>query len=681
MRTWFRLGKFVWPYRRKLALSVVFGVLAAALWSFELVLTYPITVMWGEHKTLANYVHHEISETTAEIDERNARLDELDLQLRQFPENGNRRQISERVVIIDAQSRNRVELNFFTSKLWMWTWIESRIVRNLPDDQMRLFATVFSLILLVTLVKGVFIYCQDYLAGRVSEAVVIDLRQEMFRKALKLDPQTISLDGSSAWLNDFTATLQSLTNGLSELGGRIVREPLKAVSCLAVLFFLNWKLTLVFLLFMPALGGLFHWMGQRLKRAANHVVESMGHLYKRLEETFFNVKAVVAFDQAARHRREFYRENKNFYQQAMKLVQIDALGGPVSEILGMLAASAVLLPASFLVLRRTTSIWGIPLASAPPTFPDLMLFYVLLAGVLEPMRKFSKFYTTIRLSTTVAERLFARMDTPSRLPIAKSPQFLPTFSQRIEIRDVDFQYGSASNEQSERGPILCGLDLTIRAGETIAVVGPNGSGKSTFVNLLPRFIDPMRGAVLMDGVNLKDARLRDVREQITLVSQETLLFDDTIMENIRYGRPDATDAEVEAAARRASVTEFSESLPLGLMTPVGESGGQLSGGQRQRIGLARAILRNSPVLLLDEPTSAVDAESEHLIYQSLRDFVQGRTTVLITHCLTPILLEILTRIVVFDRGRVIASGGHAELLVACPVYRGLWEAQTQRSAA
>ena len=662
-------------------LSVAFGAVAAFLWSFELLLTFPITVMFGEHHTLANYVDHEVTQTTHEIDSRNAELEQLEQRLRLLPEDGGRRRLSERVDVIEDQRRQRMELDVYTSKLWLLSWIKSKIIRNLPDDQFRMFALLFAFILLVTLIKGMSGYCQDVLAGSVAESVVIDLRQALFRSALRLDPQTVSLDGTSVWLTDFTYTLQNMATGLSELGGRVVREPLKALSCLVALFYFNWQLTLVFLLFMPVLGILFHWLGQRLKRAANRVVESMGRIYKNLEETFHNAKAVIAFDRAGRHRREFHRENKNFYWQAMRLVQIDAMSGPVAELLGMLAASAVLLPAAFLVLRETTTIWNIPLAGSPPTFPELALFYVLLAGVLEPVRKFAKFYNTIRYSTAIAERLFQRMDSRSLVQAPAAPQILPMLSQSIEFRDVSFQYAREANDHTERGPVLNGIDLTIFAGETVAVVGPNGSGKSTLVNLLPRFYDPNRGEVLFDGINLKDARLRDVREQIAIVPQETLLFDDTILENVRYGRPDASDEDVRDAARRAHVLSFADSMPLGLLTPVGEQGKQLSGGQRQRISLARAILRNPRILILDEPTSAVDAQSEQLIHASLKEFARGRTTLLITHCLTPTLLEFLNRIVVLDRGRVVATGRHAELLMACPVYQRLWEAQTQRSAA
>lgn len=681
MKTWNRLWLFIRPYRRKLMLSVVFGVMTASLWSLELLLTFPITIMFGEHHTLANYVTHEKGIASQEVDNRNANLERLNESLLSLPEDGTRKRLSERVILLKDIRQEQLNLNIYARKLWLLSSAEWIIIRNLPDDQFRMFALLFALILAVTLAKGLSSYTQDILAGGVAESIVIDVRQQMFRSALRLDPQTVSLAGTSTWITELTYSLQQLASGMTEMGGRIVREPLKAITCLISLLYLNWQLTLLFLLFMPVLGALFHWLGQRLKRAANRSVDSMSRIYRNLEETFYNAKAVIAFDQAGFHRRRFHRQNKNFYEQAMRLVQIDAMSGPVSELLVMFAASAVLLPAAFLVLRSTTTIWGIPLAGSPPTFPELALFYVLLAGVLEPLRKFSKFYNTIRLTTAVAERLFERMDTPSLVKNPTQPQFLRTLTQQIEFRNIRFQYASHDAEASDRGPVLNGLDLTIRAGETVAVVGSNGSGKSTLVNLLPRFYDPTSGDVLIDGINLKDARLSDIRDQIAIVPQETSLFDDTIFENIRYGRMQATDNEVIAAARRAHVLSFTETMPLGLRTTVGEHGKQLSGGQRQRIAFARAILRNPPILILDEPTSAIDAQSEKLIYATLKEFAVGRTTLLITHCLTPTLLEFLTRIIVLDRGRVVATGTHRELLETSLVYQRLWAAQTQRSAA
>jgi len=440
------------------------------------------------------------------------------------------------------------------------------------------------------------------------------------------------------------------------------------------MFYFNWQLTLLLLVFVPVAGWMFHLFGQRLRRATRRLIECFGRVNKCLEETLTNVRAVIAFDQAGFHRRQFHRRNHDYYAQAMRFHRIDAASSSAVEFLAVFAILVVLLPAAFLVLRSTTTIWGIKLATLPPTTPELVTFYALLAGVIDPVRKFSKFYTIIRQSGALSEQVFRRIDQQPLVRASDSPQWLPRLQEEIEFRDVHFSYARGDSDRSpDRGPVLNGLNLTIHAGETIALVGPNGSGKSTLAGLLPRFLDPDRGQVLFDGMDLREVRLRDLREQTAIVPQETLLFDDTIAENIRYGKPSATDAELQDAARRARVLDFTRNLPLGLNSPVGEGGRQLSGGQRQRVALARAILRDPRLLVLDEPTSAIDAESEDLIHAALREFVQGRTTVIITHDLCPALLKYVSRIVVIDRGRVIAMGTHSDLQSTCPQYQQFFE--------
>ena len=476
-------------------------------------------------------------------------------------------------------------------------------------------------------------------------------------------------------MTDFTYTLQGLSYGLGEVGGRIVREPLKAIACLAGMFYINWQLTILLLVFIPIAGWMFHLFGQRLRRATRRMIDGVGRLFKSLEETFINIRAVIVFGQSGFHRRMFHCRNREYFIQAMRLHRVDAASGAAVEFLTVFAVLAVLMPAAFLALRQVTSIWGIRLATLPPKMEELATFYALLAGVIDPVRKFSKFYNIIRQSGTLAEQVLKRLDQESLVAVNESPQWLPPLERSVEFRDVHFSYARADGDKTqERGRVLNGLSLKIEVGETVAVVGSNGSGKSTLVGLLPRFQDPDEGTVLFDDLDIRQARLHDLRDQIAIVPQEVLLFDDTIAENIRYGNPSATDQEVREAARRARVLDFADQKPLGLKTAVGEGGRQLSGGQRQRVALARAILRDPRLLILDEPTSAIDAESEVLIHSALKDFVHSRTAVIITHTLSPALLEYVSRIVVLDHGRVVATGTHSELQAVCPVYQQLWDA-------
>lgn len=682
MQTWSRLVSFVGPYWRRLAWSIVFGALAAALWSAELALTFPITVMFGEHKTLGNYVRHEIDKSSREAREHAAQLKLKEAELGQLPEDGTRDRMKRRLSVLNEIRREQGWQETKLFRVWMLSRIETRVLPKLPADSFRLFTVVFGLVLVVALLKGLCSFTQDLLAGSVAELVVIDLRQAMFRRTLKLDPQTVALNGTPKLMTDFTYTLQGLSYGLGELGGRIIREPLKAVACLAGMFYFNWQLTLLLLVFVPVAGWMFHLFGQRLRRATRRLIDSVGRIYKCLEETLVNVRAVVLFDRAGFHRRQFHRRNREYFEQAMRFHRVDAASSAAVEFLAVFAVMAVLLPAAYLVLREVTSIWGIKLATFPPTTPELATFYALLAGVIDPVRKFSKFYTIIRQSGTLAEQVFRRMDQESLVRVPDAPQWLPRLQHSIEFRDVHFSYARADGDTTlERGAVLNGLDLKIHVGETIAVVGQNGSGKSTLVGLLPRFQDPDQGAVLFDDVDLRQVRLRDLRDQIAIVPQDTQLFDDTIAENIRYGNPSASEAELRDAARRARVLDFADQQPQGLDTPVGEGGRQLSGGQRQRVALARAILRNPRLLILDEPTSAIDAESEVLIHAALREFVHGRTTLIITHSLSTALLEYVDRIVVLDGGRVVGIGTHGELQAVCPVYQQLWETHPRAAAA
>jgi subfamily B ATP-binding cassette protein MsbA len=345
--------------------------------------------------------------------------------------------------------------------------------------------------------------------------------------------------------------------------------------------------------------------------------------------------------------------------------------------MAFVAAFMALLPGCYLVLRQTTEIWGIRLSTGQIDIGDLTLLYVFLAGIIDPARKLSTTYPKLKRATAAADRIFELIDLKSLVKSPTHPQPLPRHVEAIEFKNVSFSYTGKDDGGSPRPAALENVSLRVTAGEVVAVVGENGSGKSTLVNLLPRYYDPHHGAVLVDGIDIRDVRLKELRGQLGVVTQETLLFDETIFENIRYGKPQATREEIEAAALQAHVTPFLGQLPDRLETQVGEKGGRLSGGQRQRVALARAILRDPAILILDEATSAIDSQSEFLIHQTLRNFTKGRTTFLITHSVSPSILDLVTRIVVMDRGQLIAAGPHEALIETCPVYQRLFQAQSK----
>jgi ATP-binding cassette subfamily B protein/subfamily B ATP-binding cassette protein MsbA len=371
-------------------------------------------------------------------------------------------------------------------------------------------------------------------------------------------------------------------------------------------------------------------------------------------------------------RRRFHQSNKAFYKKSMRIGRYDSLTRPLTEILGMGMICIALLSGAYLVLNQTTHLFGIRLADEPPKLGMMILFYGMLAGTSDPARKLSEVFGRLQRGAAAADRIYQLIDRRPTIVNPPNPTPLGRHGVDLVFDRIQFQYRPGQT-------VLDDVSLRITAGETIAIVGPNGCGKSTLANLVPRFFDPTAGRVLLDGIDLRDVRLRELRGQIGLVTQETLLFDDTVLNNIRYGSPHATREHVIAAAERAHAHRFiTDRLEHGYETVVGPRGGRLSGGQRQRIALARAILRDPALLILDEATSQVDLESEQVIHQVLEDFVRLRTTIIITHRLSTLALA--DRIVVMNAGRILDVGSHEELIGRCELYGRLYDIQFRESA-
>ncbi|MBI1311331.1 ATP-binding cassette domain-containing protein [bacterium] len=648
-----RLIPYAWKYRYQLLFSAFLALIVALLWGLNLSVTFPLVKVLLEGESLEQYVQGRITELNVEIETRETQLQELNDEQH------------------NAAARTQEKLSSANHSLAMFVAIQDWVLPWVPDDRFDTFAAMLGLLFFVACLKCVFAWTQEVVIGAVVQRCVMRIRQDALRHVLRLDLQTVSTNGTSDLLARFTNDSETLVGGLSLLGVRLVREPLKALACIGFAFFLNWRLTLLAVLVVPLLLASFHRFGKRLKKASRLSLESMSRMYKLLAETLESFKIVTAFSAASRHRHQFHLENREFYRQYMKVVRVGALMSPTTELVGMIAVFMALLPAAYLVLRGVTSIWGIKLATSQLDVSDLSVLYALLAGTLDPIRKLSGIFRHIKASAAACDRVFGIMDLSTQVAEPACPRRLPETIRSIRFEGVVFSYADRKNATRKVPPVLKGVSLDIRKGDVVAVIGTNGSGKSTLINMLPRFYDCSEGAVLFDDVDVRNVQLRELRSRIGLVTQETLLFDTTIYNNILYGRPHATHEEVEHAAAHAHVTQFLEQLPDGFDTVVGERGQSLSGGQRQRIALARAILKDPEILILDEATSAIDHHSEQLIHKALQEFSRERTVFIISHVLSQTFVDLVTRIVVLDDGKVIGDGTHLELLTSCDRYRSL----------
>lgn len=666
MTPFFRSVRFAWQFRGRLLLSLAAAVVAAALWSIIFLAVHPCMKILSGVPSLADAVEADIQQIQKQAASHRAKIDKLQIERDGALTSATRESIDDRIRQFEWKLRHDELM------IWRLHLLKSCYVRLLPADRFTALVVLLSAVLAIIAVKGVFEFTQESLVGGVTNLTLYRLRNQFFRNVLRLDMQSFYRAGSHDLTARFTNDGETLAAGLKTLFGKVVAEPLKALGCIVIACIVSWQLTLLFLVLVPLGALVMGRVGRLMKRASKRVLERMSNIFKLLQESFQGLRVVKAFTREAFVRRQFLQATREYYRRSMRVIRIEAVAGPIIELMGVAGVTLSVLIGAYLVLSGQTDIWGIRLTRYPLDHETLVLLYTLLAAIADPVRKLSSVYTKLQAAAAAAERIFAAIDRKPELPRVPGADRLPVHEKEIVFRHVSFGY-------EPDWPVLHEIDLSIPFGQTTAIVGPNGCGKTTLLHLLPRFFDPQSGQVLIDGVDVRAASLRSLRQQLALVTQDTILFDDTIHANIAFGLRRATAAQVEAAARRAFAHEFIEKLPNGYQTRTGELGRSFSGGERQRLALARAILRDPRILILDEFTSQIDAESEAKIHRALIEFTKGRTTFLITHRLHT--LEIADRIVVLDNGRIDAIGTHSELLSRSAVYRRLCDAYTTRAAA
>ncbi len=526
-------------------------------------------------------------------------------------------------------------------------------------DRYHILLGIFAIGWVITILRDLFRFIQEYLVETAVYRGIIDLRCDTYNAALRLPLTYYSEKGTTDTMSRFVQDINGLARAQVTLFGKTLAEPAKALGALAIAMSYSWELTLLALLAGPPVFLLIRKFGKRMKRAAKKALEGGAVLLKVLEETLNGIRVVKVYTMEGTERKRFLRANRNLYTQQKKMARIDAATGPTVEALGTTAAMGA---------GALGGYWIYSGQMEPENFIAVM---GCLAALFDPLRKLSKVATRFQRAEAAATRVFEIQDREKEKSLPGAPM-LPRHSESIELRDVRFRYPSASEDA------LREINLTINAGQTVAIVGPNGCGKTTLVSLLPRLLDPTEGTMLLDGCDVSKYSIRSLRRQIAVVTQETVIFNATIGENIAYGLRRPKEQAVLSAAKRAFVDEFVCNLPEGYNTMVGEHGATLSGGQRQRISIARAILRDPAILIFDEATSQIDADSERRIHQAMEEFVKDRTTLMIAHRFATVLHA--DRIIVMDGGRVIDSGTHAELLEQCQLYAHLYRTQLADSS-
>ncbi len=642
--------------------AVFCAIMVAFLWGANLGLTKPMVEVVFSGRPPHEWIDWRLAESKKAIANLQTQIEATETELASSEQSSHKSALARLEFDLKAEEQ---------SHEWMQR-IEEPIKRYLPNDGFQMLLLLVGTLLVATIVKDVFLTASQFLVDRLAQRTTFRLRKMFYRRTLALDLAAFGEENSSHLLSRFTNDLAALNNGIGVLFGKCVLEPFKMIACLVGAAIICPRLLMLSLVVTPLAALMVQRLSSSIKRANRRAMEEMAQIFSMLAETFGSIAVVKAFTQERRERWRFHLAAKSFYKRCQKIAFYNALSRPGMEFIGMCIIALAIVSGGYLVLNQQTHLFGIRMTDRPLDMASLITFFALLAGASDPARKISEVFNHLQSGMAAADRVFEAFDRVPTIVDSSNPQPLPKVWQGISLDHVSFEYVPGV-------PVLRDISLDITRGETIAIVGPNGCGKSTLANLLLRFYDPQQGEVRIGDLNLREVRQRELRRAIGFVNQQTQLFDDTVLENIRYGRPRASDAEVIAAARQAHAHKFvTEKLELGYETMVGERGSKLSGGQRQRIALARAILRDPALLILDEATSQVDVESEQLIHKVLEQFRQGRTTLLITHRIST--LDLADRIVVMDHGRIVDIGTLEELTRRCEVFRRLYQLGLRESA-
>ncbi len=515
-----------------------------------------------------------------------------------------------------------------------------------------IFIMVFVTIL--TVIRCIARYFQQYIAEKVVQVGLNRLREDAFAHVINMPIAFFAKERPSDSVSRLIRDTGAMGNGIKIMLGRALQEPLNTMFFLGMAALVDWQLTLIFLCGAPPTLWMVVVLGKKMKRASKKSLIAWSQMLAKLQETMNGLKVVKVYNQQKYEEAAFRDINKRLLKQLLKISRTDAATAPILEVLGMLAGSvAIVVGASWVTGKKMDG-------------TEFLALLMLLGAAAASARRTSDVWNKIQEANAAAERVFGMMDELPEPQHADAAE-LPMLKTKLEFRDVVFTYPGAEVAA------LNGITLCVQAGHRVAIVGPNGSGKTTLANLIPRFYDPDSGQILVDGKDIREATLASLRGQIAMVTQNVVTFNDTIAANIGYGKAGASREEIIQAAKRAFAHEFIEPLSNGYDSIIGEQGSGLSGGQLQRIVIARAILKNPAILIFDEATSQVDADSEAKIHKAIEEIMHDRTSIVIAHRFSTIVAADV--IVVMNNGRIIAQGQHEELIRTCRLYQSLYETQ------
>ena len=529
----------------------------------------------------------------------------------------------------------------------------SQIIVNYGENKALLAVTIF--VVFLVLLKGIFNYLGNYSIVPLRNGVIYDLRDKMYKKILRLPMGYFSGQKNGDIISRMTSDIKEIENSILKPLDKAVKSPIKIIVFLFSLFAMSAHLTIFVLILLPISGYLISILGKNLKRKSAKGQKRMGSLLSYIEETLFGMKIIKIFTGEQTVHNKFNRDNSSYKTIMDKLMRRKYLARPLSEILSTSAIVVIMWYGGQMVLSGES-----------PLSPQAFITYLIIfSQIISPAKSLTNIYYNFQKGAASFDRVEYILYAPESIQEISNAKPIKNFEKNIEYRNVSFYYDEEF--------VLKNINLNIQKGQTIALVGQSGAGKSTLAELLPRFYDPIKGEILIDGKNIRNFRIKDLRGLIGMVSQEQILFNDTIFNNIAFGKNNATKEEIIKASKIANAHNFIKNTEYGYETNVGDRGNKLSGGQRQRISIARAIVCNPPVLILDEATSALDTESEKLVKKALNNLMQTRTSIVIAHRLSTV--KNADRIFVLEDGKLIEQGNHDELLAQNGVFKQLYDTQ------